>query len=195
MLSEKENRKIKIEVLSKTIFRTLLRYSMALGVISLTVAVFSLDIFNLQKDTFSFTNYGFAIMASYSAICFSWARNIKSEETSIFNKINFLATSSIYGGITFLLGSTFKYIYIQKRGELFVLNFDISNILKYTSYVCLTYALLMFCAVSIQILKVIDKNHENKTKKSITAKIKGKKLADKLESELMATLEKYSKKS
>jgi hypothetical protein len=180
MLTDKENKKIDIEVMVRTSFKRALRVLISIVIVCLSIVVFSLDIFDAEKNTFSFTNYGFAIMASYSAICFSWARNITASDSFKIERVNWLATSSLYGGITFLLGSTFKYIYLLKANDMYIAGYEISLVIKWIAFICLLYGVFMFCSISIQILKFIDTDFKGKLKLKLIAKKKSEKVADQI---------------
>lgn len=80
---------------------------------------------NIKEDTTSLTNYGFAILAGISSLCFSWARGLnKDEDAQILKKVTICGESFFHSAIIFLLLSAIKYstihleIFIPKKWEI-----------------------------------------------------------------------------
>ncbi len=144
-------------------------------VILVAVAVLSLDLFDASKDTFAFTNYGFAVMAGFSSIAFSWERNISDKEVNYKRLVNYVAISSLYGGIVFLLGSGLKYIYVARHDHLHLFYVDCSAIIYWLSVISLAYGVLLFCFNALMILRIIDQEQERKTTKRLMDEIHRKK--------------------
>lgn len=64
---------------------------------------------NVDIDTTNLTNYGFAILAGISSICFSWSKNLNSEDENTSERIIIIAECFLHTAIIFLLSSAIKY--------------------------------------------------------------------------------------
>ncbi len=181
-ISKKEKKEINIKLMILGFTRSCIRISISIGLIIVSVVVFSLALFDITKDTFSITNYGFAIMAAYTSICFSWTRNLDSNKDEYeIVKINSIAHRSLYSGITFLLGSLFKYIIIANNGFIFVGNYNLTSAIQWTALVCIGYAVLLFCFVSVELLDVIDLMKKKQKKKILEGQLAGTKIQKELD--------------
>ena len=73
--------------------------------------VFSL--FDPSRDTNALTNIGFALIGAISAICFSYARAIENGNEKLVRQVVHAGELAFFSAIFFLLGSTFKYTYLN----------------------------------------------------------------------------------
>ncbi|HBL75987.1 MAG: hypothetical protein A2W90_11260 [Bacteroidetes bacterium GWF2_42_66] len=65
---------------------------------------------NIEEDTTNLTNYGFAILAAISSVCFSWTRGLDStKEPLMIDRIAKAGEGSLHCAIIFLLASALKY--------------------------------------------------------------------------------------
>ncbi len=201
VFNQNEKRRINITLLVYGFVRSFIKYGISLCLIIVSIGVFRLALFDISKDTFAITNYGFAIMAAYTSICFSWTRNLdsKKEEEEII-KINSIAHRSLYSGITFLLGSLLKYIIIQNKGFIFLGNHNLTPTVQLLALASIAYAVLLFCIVSIQLLAIIDEMRKKKHKEKLEYELAGGKMKKDLAeltqevNTLMAEIEEKKKK-
>jgi hypothetical protein len=150
------------------IFNVVLTFSF--GFFCISLPLFELANFNI--NTISLTNYGFAILLGLSSVSFSWSRNIANDDKGKAKRLNDCGVDSLYGAITFLMGSGFKYIAFAANNENLKLIFEFHSSLifipKFLALICFIIALVRFHDVITELLKVIDLsqiedlNNENK---------------------------------
>ncbi len=78
------------------------------GILGASIVIYGFK--NIKEDTTNLTNYGFAILAGISSICFSWTRGLdKEKEPLMIDRISQAGEGSLHGAIIFLLASALKY--------------------------------------------------------------------------------------
>lgn len=78
------------------------------GLLGSTIVIYGFK--NINEDTTSLTNYGFAILVGISSVCFSWTRGLDNEkEPLMIKRISQAGEGSLHCAIVFLLASALKY--------------------------------------------------------------------------------------
>ncbi len=76
----------------------------------LGVAIIIAEFKDFKKDTTGLTNYGFAILAGISSLCFSWLKTLDAnKEPKMIKEISIAGEGSLHAAIIFLLSSALKY--------------------------------------------------------------------------------------
>lgn len=122
---------------------------------------------NIKEDTSNITNYGFAILAGISSICFSWIKTLDKEiEPEMIKKITHVGESFFYCSILFLILSALKYSslhleYIIPKSFSPYYNFVYWTTLVTHSF-CFTYTFLkldlVFNQLNILLFQRLNKN-------------------------------------
>lgn len=128
------------------------------GILGVNIIVFNFK--NINQDTTNLTNYGFAILAGISSICFSWTRGLdKDKEQLMIDRISKAGEGSLHCAIIFLLASALKYsslhldLIIPKTWKLFYV--IMNSILTITYATCFTLGFIKVNQVVCDINKLL----------------------------------------
>jgi hypothetical protein len=98
-----------------------------------------LQLLDFQKDRLGILNYGFAIMIGLSAVCFSWARNLLTENKNRAERISDTGSEALFGALAFLIGITFQHVAVTRDIPY------LSDLLSYTWLVSTIKILAVIC--------------------------------------------------
>lgn len=101
-----------------------------------------LDYFgNIENDTTTLTNFGFAILGGISSITFSWQKTLdKEDDSTLINELQRYGELALYAAILFLIASSLKYGAIATSNNQVFKPFINKYILIGGASVCFMYA-------------------------------------------------------
>ena len=97
-------------------------WHMPVSVAALAGIYFTFDLLFKQKEaSINITNYGFAIMAALSSICFSYSKCVDEDQEKC-TMLRYCGERFLHSSIQFVLASVIKYFTSQEPVYLFVMN-------------------------------------------------------------------------
>jgi hypothetical protein len=117
------------------------------------------ELINFNNNTIALTNFGFAILLGLSSVSFSWARNLTTDDDKKAKRLNRCGIDALYGALTFLMGSGFKYIAFATDNKYLQIFYEEKSRLIYIpkvlAFICFAIAVVHFYNVITELIKII----------------------------------------